>query len=269
MTELRRTRSGTTVDELYLILRERVVDGTYAPNFRMSQDEIAAELNVSRTPVREALRRLQSDGFLVANANRGMQVAPIANGHTEQHYAVRILVEPPTMSALLTKITDSDRAAMHQALDAMARSADRIREFQEAHRRFHDVVLDRYPPYLRDLTRSLHTMIYRHQRIYFSKPSAPDDFVQLDRLLLAAIRDRNVSQVRQLLEFHLLDAAVGMALDGDPDHRFEALIMALDGLDIQIDHRDGLIRRPATVRWAGRDGTWPTPLETSNLIYRP
>jgi hypothetical protein len=64
------------------------------------------------------------------------------------------------------------------------------------------------------------------------------------------------------LEFHLLDAAVGMALDGDPDHRFEALIMALDGLDIQIDHRDGLIRRPATVRWSGRDGTWPTALET-------
>jgi hypothetical protein len=151
----------------------------------------------------------------------------------------------------------------------MARSADRTREFQEAHRRFHDVVLDRYPSYLRDLTRSLHTMIYRHQRIYFSKPSAPEDFVQLDRLLLGAIRDRNVSQVRQLLEFHLLDAAIGMALDDDPDHRFEALIMALDGLGIQIDHRDGLVRRPATVRWAGRIGTWPTPLETSNLTYQP
>lgn len=265
----RRQRAGTTVDELYLVLRERIVDGTYQPNTRMSQDELAGELSVSRTPVREALRRLQADGFLLSSANRGMQVAPVANGDTEQHYAVRLLVEPPTLSALLNQITDRDRAEMGQALDVMSRSSNRLREFQEAHRRFHDVALDRYPPYLANLTRSLHTMIYRHQRLYFSRPSTPEDFVSVDRLMLAAIRDLDTHGVRQLLEFHLLDAAIGLVLDDDPDHEFSALILALDGLGIQLDHDHGRVRRPAVVRWAGRPATWPKPLETSNLIFTP
>lgn len=262
-----RARAGTTVDELYLVLRERIIDGTYAPTVRMSQDRLASELEVSRTPIREALRRLESEGFLVATANRGMEVAKVANGDTEQHYAARLLLEPPTLSALLDQVTDSDKSQMNQALDTMARSLDRMRDFQEAHRRFHDVALERYPTYLGDLVRSLHTMIYRRQRVYFSRPSTPVDFVNVDRMLLDAIRGQNLDAVRQLLEFHLIDATVGMVLDDDPDHRFDSLLLTTRGLGIEIDAVGGRIRRPAHVRWARPGCLQSTPIKTSNLIY--
>lgn len=269
MTE-RKTRSGTTVDELYAVLRERIIDGTYGPNYRMSQRDIAEDLDVSRTPLREALRRLEADGFLVSEANRGMQVAPIANADTEQHYAVRLLVEPPIMAALVEQITDADLAAMREIADTMRATTNRTREFQEAHRQFHDVALVRYPPAIADMTRSLHTMIYRHQRAYFSRPTAPEEILHVDDLFLQAIADRRPDAVRQLLEFHLLDAAIGLVLDFDPDHRFDALLLALDGLGIAIDHDEkGCIERPTRMHWLRKDATRMPAMTTTNLTYEP
>jgi DNA-binding GntR family transcriptional regulator len=270
MTVPRRTRSGTTVDELYFVLRDRIIDGVYGPHFKMSQEELAADLEVSRTPLREALRRLEGDGFLVSTANRGMQVAPIANADTEQHYAIRLLVEPPIISSLLDQLTDADLAAMEEQLSAMARNSDRTRELQESHRLFHDVALNRYPPAVRDLTRSLHTMIYRHQRAFFSRPRTPEDLVRTDGLFLTALRDRNAPLVRQLLEFHLLDAALGLVLDVDPDHQFNALLLTLRGIGIDLEHdKKNRVSRPARVRWVRRDASGMPALSTTQLRYEP
>jgi DNA-binding GntR family transcriptional regulator len=270
VTAARRTRPGTTVDELYTVLRERIIDGTYAPSLRMSQEELAAELAVSRTPLRQALQRLEADGLLVATANRGMHVAPIANSDTEQHYALRLLVEPPTLSAILDQITDADLDAMAVALADMTRVADRTRDFQEAHREFHAVALRRYPRMIGELTDTLHTMIYRHQRVYFSRPRTPEDVINTDALFLDAIQRRDVAAVRQLLEFHLLDAAVGLALDFNADHEFGALILTLRGLGIDIEHDpDGHIVRPARVRWLRKDAASMPALSTSSLSYAP
>lgn len=270
MTQPRKTRSGTTVDELYQVLHERIIDGVYGPNYRMSQRDIADELEVSRTPLREALRRLEADGFLISTANRGMQVAPIANADTEQHYAVRLLVEPPVIASLVDEITAEDIAAMRELLELMQASSNRTREFQEAHLRFHDVALNRYPPAIAGLTRSLHTMIYRHQRAYFSRPNAPGDIVHTDEAFVQAIADGKPELVRQLLEFHLLDAALGLVLDFDPDHRFDALLLALRGGGVELEHdQKGRVVRPATVRWVRRDAALMPALSTTNLTYAP
>jgi DNA-binding GntR family transcriptional regulator len=270
MNEPRRTRSGTTVDDLYLVLRDRIIDGSYAPGHRMSQEDLATDLEVSRTPLREALRRLEADGFLIAAANRGMQVAPVANADTEQHYALRLLVEPPVISALIGQVTDEDFATMQQALDDMAASVDRTRDLQEAHKRFHDAALKRYPPAIRDLTRQLHTMIYRHQRLFFSRPRTPADLLHTDELYLAALREHDGDLARQLLEFHLLDAALGLVLDVDPDHRFDALLLALHGTGIEVEHdAKGRVPQPAEVRWTRRDAAGMAALSTTHLHYEP
>lgn len=266
----RRTRSGTTVDELVQVLRYRIIDGVYPPGYRMSQGELASDLKVSRTPLREALRRLEAGGFLVSMANRGMQVAPLASADTEQHYALRILVEPPLISGLLEQITSEDFARMDTALDDMAANLNRTKDLQEAHQRFHYVALDRYPPAMRDLTQQLYTMIYRHQRVFYSRPRTPEDLVHTDTLYLEAMRQGSSELVRQLLEFHLLDAALGLALDIDPDYRFGALLLALRGGGIELEH-DGknCVSTPARVRWTRREATSLAPLRTANLYCEP
>jgi DNA-binding GntR family transcriptional regulator len=270
VTAERRTRAGTTVDDLYHVLRDRIIDGVYGPGYRMSQEDLAADLAVSRTPLREALRRLEADGFLVGVANRGMQVAPVANADTEQHYALRILVEPPVISGLLHQITEQDFGRMRAALDEMSVSFDRTRDLQEAHLRFHDVALDRYPPAIRDLTRQLHTMIYRHQRVFYSQPRTPEDIVHTDELYLEAMRERDAGRVRQLLEFHLLDAVLGLVLGFDPDYRFDSLLLALQGNGIELEHNDKRqVASSARVRWTRKDASAMPAISTSHLHYDP
>ncbi|MGV9861060.1 GntR family transcriptional regulator [Rhodococcus koreensis] len=262
-----RVREGTTVDGLYTILRARIIDGHYAPQQRLSQEELADELQVSRTPLREALRRLQSDGFIVSNANRGMSVAPIENSDTEQHYALRLMVEPPTLASLLDRFDDAAFAHMRRALDEMSGSAHRAPGLQESHRQFHDVALTLYPATIAAMTRSLHAMIYRHQRVYFARPYAPDDVVCVDAQLLAAMLTRDPVSVRELLEFHLIDLALGLLLDHDPGHRLDTLVRTLRGLGIELDNVDGQVQRPVRASWPAHRGAPMPDLATTNLIF--
>jgi DNA-binding GntR family transcriptional regulator len=265
----RARRPGNTVDTVYQTLRERIIDGDYPPGVRMSQDGLATELKVSRTPLREALHRLEADGLLVSEANRGMEVAPISDGQVEQCYAIRLLVEPPTIAAVVGELTAKDIEEMSQALEEMEKNSNRIRDYQEAHLHFHELALRRYPVAIRELTQSLHLKIYRHQRLHFSRPQVPEHFTHVDRLLLEAMQAGEAELARHVMEFHLTDAAIGITLDKDPDYRFDALLVALEGLGIELDPVDhGLLLRPVAIRW--RKGPLSLrALETSNLRYTP
>ncbi|MFF4834878.1 GntR family transcriptional regulator [Streptomyces sp. NPDC001315] len=260
------TRPGTTVEEIYRTLRERIIEGQYTPGFRMSQGALAAELETSRTPLREALHRLEADGLVVAEANRGMEVAPTSPADVEQHYVLRLLVEPATISGIIDQLTEGDLAQMTQDLEAMETARHRIRDFQEAHHRFHQTALRRYPKALAELTESLTLKIYRHQRLYFSRPHAPEHFTSVDRLFLEAVRDRDSELARQILEFHLIDAALGLVLDSDPDHRFDALLVATRGLGIELGtNADNRAELPLSVRWRRLGARPDLELHTSNL----
>lgn len=261
-------RPGNTVDEIYQTLRERIIDGIYPPGLRMSQSNLADELRVSRTPLREALHRLEGDGLLVAEANRGMQVAPTHVEQIEQYYAIRILVEPPTVSAIAAELDEGELSKMASELDSMEADRNRIRDFQEAHLRFHELAIQHYPAAIAELTHSLHLKIYRHQRLYFSRPEVPEDFTHVDRMFLEAMRAADAELARQLLEFHLIDAAIGLVAEGAPDHRFGPLLVATRGVGIELESdAHGRITRPARIRWQ-RSGIRPLrALSTANLSH--
>lgn len=262
-------RPGTAVDEIYQVLHDRIVNGKYAPGVRMSQAELAAELSTSRTPLREALNRLQANGLLVATNNRGMEVAAVRFEQTEQLYAIRLLVEPPLVAALIAALSAADIDDMETALSNMEQSRYITKAYQEAHHDFHMVMLSRYPDAMREMIESIYQKINRHQRLHFSRPQIPDDFTNTDRLFLEAIRAKNTLLARQWLEFHLIDAGLGLALDIDPDHVPAALVMAAQGIGIELDCKDGQIKRPVAIRWKSADARPMPDLETVNLKHVP
>ncbi len=262
------SRPGNTVESIYQTLRERIIDGVYAPGIRLSQGGLAVELEVSRTPLREALHRLEADGLVLSEANRGMRVAPTSAAHVEQYYGLRLLVEPPTVAGIIADLTDGDLERMTGDLERMEADGRRIRDFQEAHLRFHQTALGRYPKVWSELTESLHMKIYRHQRLYLSHPEAPEDFTRLDRLLLEAMRDRDAELARQVLEFHLIDAALGLVLAQEPDHVFTSLLLAARGLGIALETTpDRRITRPTRLRWLRPGVRGSLDLSTVNLRH--
>ncbi|MEV4950870.1 GntR family transcriptional regulator [Paenarthrobacter nitroguajacolicus] len=266
MTQLK--RPGTAVDDAVETIRERIVTGIYPPGSRISQQELAAELEVSRTPLREALQRLATEGLVISQTNRGMVVAPSSLSEVEGSYALRLLVEPAVTSAIVSTVTDEQVAKMDAALSKMEQSGVTTRNFQEAHAEYHAVLLDQYPKSASNLVNSLHQQIYRHQRLYFSRPLAVADFTELDRVFLEAVRHRNGELARRVLELHLLDAAIGLLLEADPGFRFEALAVSLRALQIEVDGLHELdSHRPAAMRWTNTDAQGLPDVTTSNLVF--
>lgn len=264
-----RKRRGNSVDEAFEELHDRIISGVYAPGRKLSQMELAEQLNISRTPLREVLNRLQANGLVVATNNRGMEVSAVSHEKTEQGYAMRLLLEPPIVAALAEDLTSTDLEKMQEALEDMERFEDRTKDYQDAHHRFHLVMLSYYPDDIREMVERIYTQILRHQSVYFSRPRVPFEIIETDRMFLQALIDHDGELARQLLEFHLLDAALGLALDYDPDYVPEWLIKIARGAGIVIafDEASGRIERPARISWSKGSSMRMPSLSTTNLEY--
>lgn len=269
-SERRRTpnplRRGDAVDGAYRLLRDLIVEGAYAPNERLKHAELSRRLGAGRMSVRQALHRLEGEGLVVSTPNRGVRVAPAAISDAEELYAVRLIVEPPLLAALAGTLTDAERRRMHRELDRMEAIVDHAPEFQVAHRDFHMVAAADYSStFIADLVVRVHQHLFRHQQVYMSRPRVPEEFVAIDRELLRALEAGDGPLARGLYELHLIDMAIGMVLDAEPDHRFGVLLRVATAEGIEIEAGpDGQIERPALVRWASGRGKVPS-LRTSNV----
>jgi DNA-binding GntR family transcriptional regulator len=84
----------SVADRVYAALREQILAGELEPDSRLHQENISAELGVSRTPVREALARLAADGLVELLANRGARVAASGSEDMQAAYVARLGIEP-------------------------------------------------------------------------------------------------------------------------------------------------------------------------------
>lgn len=89
-------------------LRDAIRDGRYQPGERIREAEVAVRLNVSRTPVREAFRRLQADGLLVLTPWRGAEVAQLDRNQVVELYAMRRALEGTAAGLAADHATDAE-----------------------------------------------------------------------------------------------------------------------------------------------------------------
>ncbi len=87
-------RTITTIrEQVYKILRDDICQGVYPPGTRLQEVELAEGLNVSRSPVREALRQLAADGLLLEIPNKGVYVKEFTVKDIEEIYDLRVMLE--------------------------------------------------------------------------------------------------------------------------------------------------------------------------------
>lgn len=255
-------RSGNVVEEVADALREQIVSGALAPGMRLSQADVARELEVSRTPLREALHKLEAEGLVVTQANRGMSVAPAPLHQVEDAYCLRLMTEPPMVRAVVSSIDDEALRQMSLRLEAMERDHTSTRDFQDAHFAFHEIITGKYPKAVSRLVDAQMLLLQRHQRLYFARPRALSNFTDVDRAFLHAVATREGGAAARMMEFHLLDAAIGMIREVDPDYALDPLLVTCDALDIDLDERpDGRF----DITW--RHHVYDIELaETANLV---
>ena len=111
-------RSGSA-DRVYDTLRQGILDGTYAQGARLGETDLADSLGVSRTPVREALRRLGSEGLLATLPNKGARVRTWTAGELGDIFDLRALLEGHAAARAAARVTDADIGFMNDLVTRM------------------------------------------------------------------------------------------------------------------------------------------------------
>ncbi|QBD83474.1 GntR family transcriptional regulator [Ktedonosporobacter rubrisoli] len=134
-------------ERAYSILRERIFDGTYSAGHRLVIDALARELGMSQVPIREALRRLEAEGWVIYQRNIGLQVAPPDPGKWEEQMVTLALLEggatalaAPHLGAegigLLYRLNTEMQKALH-TVDVLS--------FSRFNEEFHGAIYERCP----------------------------------------------------------------------------------------------------------------------------
>lgn len=110
---------GGSTDEIYEAVRERILSGALSPPAPVRQDALAQSLGVSKIPLREALARLEQDGLLSLEKNRGFFVRPLDAAEAEEVFALRLKIEPDCVVLAALNATAEDHAAARAALVAL------------------------------------------------------------------------------------------------------------------------------------------------------
>jgi DNA-binding GntR family transcriptional regulator len=133
----------------YEQLRAAIVENRYRPGQRLIEQRIAAELGLSRTPVREALRILEAEGLVVSERNRGAIVRPLSPTEVVDLYGLRIRLESYAAELAAERIDDAGVTELVAAADRFGEvrltidtaELDGVRRLNEANRHLHDRIL--------------------------------------------------------------------------------------------------------------------------------
>jgi DNA-binding GntR family transcriptional regulator len=115
------------VDKLAAQLQARVLDGDLLPGTRLRQEALAAEFGVSRTPIREALRKLQASGLVDLRPNRGALVRGLTPREIRDAYAVRAELEGLAAEVAALRIQQTQIERLHRAQAQFRESLSRMR----------------------------------------------------------------------------------------------------------------------------------------------
>jgi len=153
-------------DLVAALLRELVITGELAAGEQLRQRDLAQRFGVSQTPVREAMRRLESEGLLICDTHRGFTVVPPDDGRIEENFQIRAALESLGASLAARKIDAQGLARLHDLNDKMRALADDDPAYAELNREFHFTVYEyAHSPLLLSLMRLLWASLHPGPRV--------------------------------------------------------------------------------------------------------
>ncbi|MGH3319917.1 MAG: GntR family transcriptional regulator [Streptosporangiaceae bacterium] len=194
---------------VYNAVKERISDGTYGPGYRLVLDQLARELSVSPVPVREAIRLLEAEGYVVFQRNVGAQVAAIdetAYEHTMESLAILEGAATALAVPTLTR-TDLDRVgAINERMRTSLLEFDPMR-FTRLNREFHQVLCEACPnPHLRTLIERewARMALIRRSTFAFVPGRAQASIDEHDRLLALISSGAPAEEIERCARSHKL-----------------------------------------------------------------
>jgi DNA-binding GntR family transcriptional regulator len=224
---------AAAADNAYEILKQRVIGGTYAPGAQLKEEHLARELQISRTPIRAALKRLVDDGLATSDQNRGVRAAEWTEFDIEETFDLRGLLEAhgAGLAARRGGLALADRLdELNEQMDKAIAAGDGgpPERLQEINSRFHHAILEASgSPRLRAMLAGVIDMPIVIRSHFISTRQDKLQSLQHHRDLAAAIRAGDPELARQVMHLHLRVAS----------HRFKRQRMEFSAFHPDGDHR--------------------------------
>jgi len=204
-------RYSTAQDQAYDHLKQRILSGELAGGMRLNPTEIGVLLGISRTPVREALYRLDIEGLVTLTPNRGVVVTSLTLELVRELFKIRGALEALAASEAARNIREDDVDEFELLLRRMDRSRGDPKAWIIRHDAFHDRLYEfAKMPRLTAEIRRLREAIHPHLRLYIDVYHHTEMPGYEHRTLLAEIASGSASRASLAMLEHVESAASGV-----------------------------------------------------------
>lgn len=187
-------------------LREAIVSGVLKPGERLMEIQLAEELGVSRTPVRESIRKLELEGFVVMVPRRGTYVADLSIKDINEVYEIRTVLDVLAAGLAAERITEEELEQLERLLVQISEYVEQnnVEKLIETDSLFHDVLYrasrnDR----LVGIINNLREQFTRFRSISMQYPGRMKNTVEEHTRLVEAIAQRNPELAQQIAREHM------------------------------------------------------------------
>jgi len=196
-------RHQTLREKILETIREAILSGALKPGEKVAEPELAERFGISRTPIREAFRQLESEGYLTVIPRKGAVVAELSEREVEEFYAIKSVLEGYAARMAAEKLSDKELErleSINERLEQLAAQGD-VKNFFKVHNEFHDLFIkaagneklhELIGQLVRKFTRSRLTSLSIQGRMQIS--------VEEHKKLIKAFKDHNGEQADFLVK---------------------------------------------------------------------
>lgn len=207
MTEKKEFSSSFSLtDEIAAIVRDRILKGEYEIGEKIKENQIATELRVSRTPIREAFKLLENEGLIDYIPNRGCFAKGFTKQDVDDIYAVRAALEMLAVERSIDRITPEEVAALEEQWELMEfyvrkKDSQKVLELNTA---FHDIIYaSTRSRFMAQVLRSYKGYIDKTRKSVFYDEAYLESILQEHQEILEAIRHRDREKAIAAVDRHL------------------------------------------------------------------
>lgn len=197
------------------VLRDRIVKGSYPPGARLVERKISAELEVSRTPVREAIKLLDADGLIGISRNKGAQVLQLGPEEARKIFDVIAVLESLAAERFAEALAPEQLETLEELHDRMMvfHKIGSHMDYFDTNSEIHDFIMENCGnPIVIETHKRLMARARRGRFLAIMRPERLIEAVAEHEALMAALRQGDAAAVAQIWRAHLLHTGETLAM---------------------------------------------------------
>lgn len=193
-------------DVAFNTLRQAILKGTLKPGQRLMEIQLAKQLGVSRTPVREAIRKLELEGLVVTLPRKGAEVAQITEKDLKDVVEVRCALEELAVELACERISTAQIVQLKEIVkdfESLIKNKD-ITALAENDVKFHDIIFTATNnPRLMQMINNLREQMYRYRLEHLKDAKAHEQLIKEHELIISALQKKDVAKAKETIRYHI------------------------------------------------------------------